>query len=117
MHAPKLLTLLSTLLATSTAMPAPAAVSEPRAAAFTTWFGAGCDDTTSARTEHQNIPSEVCKSLPGDSFKFWWAYRDSCQFRVYESYDCSGAFVPYNYLTEKGVCKDISQKHTYKVVC
>lgn len=51
----------------------PATVSAiPNAASFDTWSAQGCEFGTGQREEHQNIPSDVCGSLPGQSLKVWF---------------------------------------------
>lgn len=100
------------------AMPA-ASVYEPRAADFVTWPEASCQDSaTNVRTEHHDIESDKCYSLPGARFTLWNTARPSCKLTVYESStDCTGASQTFQIPPDRGVCKDISRFHTYKVVC
>ncbi|KAF1851900.1 uncharacterized protein K460DRAFT_401900 [Cucurbitaria berberidis CBS 394.84] len=111
MHFPSALTLVSGLALM--ALPSVSAIEN--AAAFTTWSVAGCDKGT--RTEFQNIPSDVCGFLPGVSFKLWFLQNPpQCQFRAYRSSDCSGPYDTYT-RNDISVCKDITQRSSYKVVC
>ncbi|KAH7392698.1 hypothetical protein BKA66DRAFT_568018 [Pyrenochaeta sp. MPI-SDFR-AT-0127] len=94
------------------------------AGAFTTWTGAGCDDSTSTGTRWQNIPSDTCNFLPGASFKLDFLlgpqqgpqFPRQCQFRAYAAAGCQGEYVTY-LPRDYDQCKDITQRLSYQIVC
>ncbi|CAO2650985.1 Nn.00g092820.m01.CDS01 [Neocucurbitaria sp. VM-36] len=93
-------------------MAIPSVAALDNAAAFQTFNNRDCSPQPD---EHQNIPSDVCADLPGLSFKLSFL-QPGCRFEVYSQRLCEGAptiYTPSDY----GVCKDISQKFSYKVIC